>query len=299
MHGFSLPRDFERLDLAGVHPSGTGYYSYVSGEPRNAHLKSDDLLDLHRILVDLDMHAELTSFTQKLQEDAPYVGASSMVTLVLPYLHGAIQLWKSKNSALSIPAPQALSATILGEYIKRYVGMEPPHPNDWTKEAKGCGSCQLDAFLTSPTEVVEIFRMSANRRSHIAMRFGRSSPPGFSLTTQRSGNPQTLVVKKTQKDGQVELREWRSRAAQAKKTIASIASEEDLRAVLGDAFHEIMDLTAVSRSRPKASKKSETTKRKADVLTQTDVQAAKRTKKSRVKDESESDRRSSASAFWS
>ena len=233
------------------------YFPKLPDPHQNSYLQPDDLIGLLRMLLEINRPAEETLFIQRLQEEAACVCLDYMPTLIIPFLHGTLKLLKDKNISLGNVAYQQLFVKVLSDSITRFVNVEPIHPTDWSKQERGCGSCgdcpKLDAFLRCPTQKVEQFKMAEKRRTHIESRLGRyeySASPEFSMTTERNKSPYTLVVTKSRKDGETELREWRKRASEAKKNIATIGSEQDLHGILGDQFDGIVNLGLVTRSGP-------------------------------------------------
>lgn len=243
LNGLHLPREVQKTVPAGISPYIAPQFR-LQGSQVKSLIEPEDLIGLHRILLDLNRSSDVERFTEVLQREAVVVHWNYFASLLIPYLRGAVQLLKGNGINMTSAVYQQIFRIVFYQYIERFVGTEPPHPKDWKKDRKGCRSCadcpKLDAFLSSPTQTVEEFKMVEKRRKHIEYRFpGYPRCIDFALTTQKNNSPFTLRITKILKDGELALREWQTRVQQARKTIASVATEHELRAILGDQYDAI------------------------------------------------------------
>jgi hypothetical protein len=99
----------------------------------------------------------------------------------------------------------------------------------------------LNNFITSPTEKVGWFPVGKGRRQHLHQQLDRARG-SYTHITERSGNPQTLVVTKTRAELDANIRAWETRRAEARNEFSAFGLET-LRELLGDEFQNITGLS--------------------------------------------------------
>ena len=251
---------FHGLDLSGepkeVYPDDLVHYPNLSGiaKPKmhkNVALSYEDLLTTHRLCLDLKIPLNYTMLMGIMLQESSNVGLQYFHTLLLPFLHGVVQQLKERNIELTRDDWRHAIIGILHLYVMRYVWNEPDKPIDWRKDRQGCGKSadcpELGAFLESPTEQIKQFKMIKERRLHLERRLPHTDEKTCDLTatTDRRGQPQTLVITKAHAKYKYDHREWSKRATQAKRKLREVASEEDLEIILGDKFDKIANLKMV------------------------------------------------------
>ncbi|QDS73371.1 hypothetical protein FKW77_007200 [Venturia effusa] len=106
----------------------------------------------------------------------------------------------------------ALAARLFKCLLKRalyeFVQRKPSQPCNWTQKKKGCGSCKdcedFDRFLLDPVATTQRFRTNLERRSHLSSYAGE----WFITETDRRGSPHTLVITKTNREYEHDIKIW-------------------------------------------------------------------------------------------
>lgn len=242
---FFLPRKTEIATGNDVRSAGAESQSVPQTLDRDSFMPTSDLIAFYHLLLDHNMQTELAKFRDKMEFEVAQMGSEYMSSLLFPFMKALVDYAKrtkeeDEHSSATLHIQGALN-TILTAYMKRCVGNEPHKVLHWGKDPIGCGRCKdcpkLDAFLVSCAKEVEHFSVDATRRGHLkdqVQRCGQKS--GISAKDQRHGDKCVLVVTKKEKTGVKAHHKWAARAAKTKQEILSIASEEDLRRILGDDF---------------------------------------------------------------
>jgi hypothetical protein len=103
----------------------------------------------------------------------------------------------------------------------------------------------LDAFLSSPSRESFEFRRVAHERDHLQNRVNKEIRAGsLQVPTIRPGSPRGLLVKKTTKAYDDEVRTWRHKCSKIKQIISSIELSR-LQALLGAGYGNIMSLKPI------------------------------------------------------
>jgi hypothetical protein len=164
--------------------------------------------------------------------------------LFLPFLRSIPAVWREKRIAFTELVCKELFESVLMAYSQRYLGSKPIGAPDWARSRVvcPCKDCEmLNSFIASPTQKVGRFAMGKSRRQHLHMQLDRIGG-SYTHITERVGNPQTLVVTKTNTDFNAKLRDWRKRHAEAQWECEQIGLEV-LRTILGQRFEQIIDLS--------------------------------------------------------
>jgi hypothetical protein len=190
--------------------------------------------------LELGLHNELERACAKLTAEVEISKVDLFGSVYLPLLKDLSAMIRGNESS---PALQSLFQDVLSTYIVRFVKAEPTPPQDWKRRTTNCNcaDCQaLNRYLASPMEKVGRFAMGMKRRQHLESQL--PDKRGFATETVRSGNPQVLVITKTNAIYVHERTMWTERCNVALAHIQSIG-EETLRKLLGDKFDSIWSLS--------------------------------------------------------
>jgi len=209
---------------------------------------SDASVKLPRLFqqaLELCLHDQAKAMLNVIRHTADTYHVNYFKHLFLPFLRGILPVWKEKGIALSDPICRDLYQSVLASYSQRYVGKKPPcSDRDWARIRVPC-SCRdcemLNRFITNPTERVARFPMGKGRRQHIHQQLDMAKGT-YTHITERTGNPQTLVVTKTKTEWESKVRAWETRRAEARNEFGSYGLET-LRELLGDQFQNITGLS--------------------------------------------------------
>lgn len=131
-------------------------------------------------------------------------------------------------------------------YTERFVGIEPARPQDWSRAPAGCGckDCTyLSNWLVDPQQrQIRYDGIAQPPKRHLEGQLGRNQDCHYEH--DRKVRPHGLIITKTQSRWQQEYRDWTSRSKEAVVNIKSIAPEQVLKNLLGDQYHQFLDLTA-------------------------------------------------------
>ena len=136
---------------------------------------------------------------------------------------------------------------VIENYIRRYLGVEPPTPKTMTpvKEGCGCVECEkLDKFLMDPQRETGHFTYKQSIRTHLEKQIGHRLDLGYE--TEIKGSPYTLVVHKNPTEFAAKRRvvEYRKRYDEVRSDIKSLGLSA-LNEMFGTAGEELIDLKSV------------------------------------------------------
>jgi hypothetical protein len=195
----------------------------------------------------LSLKSELDQVIARFSRDGSLASASILETVYLPFLV-VLAKWIEKSKALKFPSFQKLYQNILSSFISQSVTRQPSAPRDWTRRTwgRGCMNCRfLDAFLSNPSRESFEFRRPSDEITHLQNRLGDEIRAGsLQVSADRSGSPHGLLVKKTTKPYDDEVRAWRHKCSKIRQIINSIGFPR-LQAVLGAGYGSIMSLKPI------------------------------------------------------
>ena len=133
---------------------------------------------------------------------------------------------------------------VIENYIRRYLGVEPPRPFAPTlvKHGCGCNECnELDRFILDPLQQTGSFRYKKAIRLHLEQRILRD----VKYTTQR-GSPLTLCITKNAAEYAAKraVADYRKRCDYVRRDLISIGLPA-LNKMLGTAGEELVDFKSV------------------------------------------------------
>jgi hypothetical protein len=185
---------------------------------------------------------EIDRIIVKLTGEMETVDVNFFEAIYLPFLKVLLAKLVETDTAVQDPRIEKLFQHTLVTYLARFVKAEPKSTKDWAQQGVSCNcqDCQrLNAFLISPDQKVGRFALAKNRRAHLHSKLENS---GCKRETDRRGNPQTLVVTKTNSHYKAAHKAWEERCRVARKHLAKL-SPENLRDFLGSMYDPIMSLS--------------------------------------------------------
>ena len=246
--GFSvaLPLDVANRILLDVLPRfasrfTVGYIAYWERQTQQIY----NFVTLFDRSYQLGLLSELHMIVSKLTSDyadSKIIEVEEFDTFLLPLLKG-LATWLSEKNVPPEGSPiQALFQEALPVYIKRFVLEEPRPPTDWARPRASIycrcrDHASFNEFLQDPTREIGRFVMSQWRQNHIQAAVDKTE---FYTDIDRSETKRALIViKNHQKHFLVDHEEWQKRKATAAANIKHLASEADLRALLGDLYESV------------------------------------------------------------
>lgn len=175
---------------------------------------------------------------------------------LLSFLRNCLSSIKVYDPELSKPECRKVYQEVLYSYVKRFVGPEPTE-DDLIRPAVGClqsrfepvwGVChdcpELDHFLLDPEASTHRFRINTERRGHLElyMRGNAGDPSDVSTETIKTTGSHTLVVTKTHQRVAERREQWTKRRDRALEDMQDIASEKELRQLLGEYYDSYMSM---------------------------------------------------------
>ncbi|KAL0259090.1 hypothetical protein SLS55_006595 [Diplodia seriata] len=213
-------------------------------------LDTDALVQLTtHLLADNDTEG-LSTLARNLSSQTSRIDTLDFNAILLPFLHSLASTADPSNDPL-----RTLYATTLSAYRSRHLGPPPPqedenNPTRWVRPrvvcpgpgpgrgaaaSKNCSDCAaLNAFLADPGRRVGEFGVGRQRRRHLHDALGRA---GVDCTheTRRGGNPEVLVVTKTERARERVRSGWEGRRAEFDGWVARLEEAGvDWRVVFGE-----------------------------------------------------------------
>ena len=175
-------------------------HSY-GGRPAGAPLpicpKSSDMIELLEQCSSLGLRNEFNGILGYVMKSSEFSAVGLFSSRWLPFLQEFLCTF---GDDLTQPSSgyRELFHVVINNYIRRYLGEEPPAPTLTTPVRLSCGHCgpcdQLDRFLFDPEKETEYFRYKKPLRDHVE----RQIRGHYKTSTDRRGSPQTLVVTKNE-----------------------------------------------------------------------------------------------------
>ena len=202
----------------------------------------------------------------------------SAVQLLLPLEHIAARPGMIDHTNLLLPVLQSLPSEVVEDptnlqhyqrlfqvvllsYMRNYIKVKPSKPDNWTREKRqsrnnytsydncSCSTCsEFDDFLASPVKSEWRYKAAEPQRKHIDRQL--YSIDCSTSVDKSKGTPFTLVVTKTNKSYEKELRDWQQRCSLAQSSFDSLGHEK-LKAMLAERYGETMEeFSATIAGRP-------------------------------------------------
>lgn len=182
--------------------------------------------------------------TKKMSSEAGQISPKDFTDTIISFLKATLNILRQHRPA-DLTVFEEMYQKCLDNYIRRYVEQEPVQIN-WSRRAVSCPchDCyNLNQFLRSPVDQVGRFPVGKQRRHHLHCELDLYTD--CTHMTERRGNPQTLVVTKTGKTYQQNLRSWQKRVEEAEIILRDLDSDFWFVGLLGEKYPEIMNLRAV------------------------------------------------------
>ena len=196
----------------------------------------------------LHLDEEVDQILARVRGEAAAVGTSAFQVFLLPFLKSLVDVMQRHKIPYTQSRYQVCFQRLLELYVQRYIGAEPPAPQEWAKPRRGCGctDCQeLDRFLVDPNRTVGRFSVAEKRRRHIVSQIGNTCEN----ETERKGLPYTLVVTKNEHTWKEALKAWQQRCDEAARNIQDIGLPA-LKDLLADRYTELTEFTAMRLGAP-------------------------------------------------
>jgi hypothetical protein len=192
-------------------------------------------------IFNLGLLEQAAEFLETMKSNAETSSELYFRPLFLPFLHGMLDVWPAHGISLSDSRCRTLYQSILGTYMRRFVGLKPPNPErNWgrTPVSCPCRDCvPLNAFITDRAKQVGRFAVGKPRRQHLHQQLDMARGT-YKHETERQGNPQTLVVTKTRTEWDAKVRAWNARGTEAMAEFKSY-KQATLCELLGERFEDI------------------------------------------------------------
>ncbi|UZP44729.1 hypothetical protein NXS19_012541 [Fusarium pseudograminearum] len=179
-------------------------------------------------------------FMAKLIKQADKLPVVELSTMWIPFLQCSIEQMGLGSMLLTTPLYQKFFSALVLATLERYLGPEPPRPANWSMAGSkcSCADCErLSAFLAHPTQMSARFPMNKSRRYHLHRNI-EAAGIGCAHVTDRSTNPNTMVVTKTTRPEDVILQQWQERRDQCAAKFGKFKVEH-LMTLLGPNYAKI------------------------------------------------------------
>lgn len=199
------------------------------------------------------------TLASKIIADTPRIPANQLNLLWLPFLRDLASTMISTDTDRDTPIFQQLYTTLLNAYLTTYVRQEPVRDRSLYRRpvSCSCGDCsELNRFLENPREGNGRFPLNEGRRAHLA---GRINAAGIDCThkTEKRGSPYSLVVVKSFRQNEQEIRDWKARQKEAAAQFKKF-EWDDLEVLLGPNYSSIVNMNQI-RLTPVAHRPAPTT----------------------------------------
>ncbi|KAL7628616.1 hypothetical protein AAE478_000131 [Parahypoxylon ruwenzoriense] len=200
--------------------------------------------------LELEEHLEL--LTERFTFQAADISEREFKGLWIPLLQMLFTVLEEHKISLSAPRWMQIYQKMLGVYTTTHVGRKPQKATMVRKPVRcSCVDCsRLNQFLRNPDQQVGRFPMGKGRRQHLHTHLD-AIQADCTHTTERYGNPQTLVVTKVTTQSEAHIAEWWERRLAAENYLEAF-DQEKLRIVLGDQFDRIVSMKELEREDPPA-----------------------------------------------
>jgi hypothetical protein len=175
------------------------------------------------------------NFAMALVAQADKIPGEQFHGLWLPFVRELIPTLERYGVPESTPRYTHVAGAVLDAYVKTYLGDEPSVTSNLRRERVGgcaCSDCRhLNSFLEDESRYVLRFPCNKARRLHLHRMLDYN---GSDCTheTDRSTNPNTLVISKTNHHVATRVAAWKNRKLQVAKQLLNL-NPEKLRLVLG------------------------------------------------------------------
>ena len=188
-------------------------------------------------LLDRDERARAYNFAFKLIESGIVLSRSASLLYadaIVPFLGQLIESIKRRNRALADPLMQELFIKTLVAYRDEYIKAWPQPPNDQRlpRLQCKCDDCRAASAFLDSQNIEWRFKAGQSRRGHVERRL-EGKP--LDCTTDGTGNPHTLIVRKNGNWVEMRRKRWAHRVSDARKAMKTL-HDDDLRNILGEQY---------------------------------------------------------------
>ncbi|MCJ1319407.1 hypothetical protein MMC15_004743 [Xylographa vitiligo] len=211
--------------------------------------KPGDFVDIleqcHSLKLDEFYQDILLQFVHK-SEDIP---VEAFVSIWIPIIRQFLMTTNARfNDILSTHRDnyRHVFSTVLNNYIRRFLGVEPSRPTMSTPVRRGCGCTEcrkVELFLVDSAQQYDTFALKAPIRDHLEKQFGRF----HKYTTVSRGSPCSLVIAKDEAEHKARraAASYKGREEEARKLISSIGLLPALNRLLGTTGNELVEFNSV------------------------------------------------------
>ena len=242
-------------------PEGTMEANLYAGYPEmdrkcNA-MDPKPLAKLIRRCISLDLTAEVEELRAQIDRT---VTATPVIAPLILYLLKFLCAPLDKRLAECKSEVSLFAQSILKLCISKYVGEKPAGEPGWSRRRRGCGcdDCRLlDEFLADPTK--EEFSFGPCTHSKVIhledllpKSWGPRDDTGEMCTVKRDShslNSVSVLIRKTAMDEAQMIKAWTRRSNKVK----SVVEKHSAKAILGDAYDELVDSSVHGRKRKRVS----------------------------------------------
>ncbi|EFX01365.1 hypothetical protein CMQ_6307 [Grosmannia clavigera kw1407] len=214
------------------------------------------LAELYKDLLSLLPISDLAMrLAQRISRAAEQIRPEEFVSLWIPFLQQLVPVLEKSSVPLSTPQYQEVFVALLDAYLKYHVCKEVTDEGRTLQRPTvpcQCGDCaRLNAFLGNSELCVGRFAIGKRRRQHLHNVLD-GARIDCQHVTERLGNPQTLVVRKTSTKHEAARKDWLARKTEAEKLLHSFPNEK-LRTLLGAEYLRIFHMEDILWSEWKVS----------------------------------------------
>ncbi|KAI1390244.1 uncharacterized protein F4822DRAFT_401332 [Hypoxylon trugodes] len=227
---------------------GKGNWRRLEDIPHFEHLTYDSMLGFVSTLIALNLDGHIRLLAEKISTQAENIKGREFKPFWIPLLQGLFPVFEQYRVPLPSPHWTRIYQLLFQAYLSNFV-QKPPSgvPISRQRISCNCKDCiNLNQFLASPAEAIGRFPVDKNRRTHLHDMLDMA---GADCTIQheeeRSGSPQTLVVKKTTSQSDEAMDAWWERRLQAERQLKAF-NQTWLRVVLGDWYDNIMGMSLLN-----------------------------------------------------
>lgn len=243
LDNFGLTADPETIRLrANERPCPNPFSRLPQPQPYVPVIDSETLADLTLILYQDDHSTELISFIDHICTTTARIDARAFDALLLPYLSS---LAINSNAPITEAPLHTLYRTIITNYQTRIIGPQPERTyTTWTRPRVRCtcNDCTpLNTFLSNPHKQTTEIAVGNKRRAHLHQMLGGA---GIDCTheTRRGGNPQVLVVTKTERVYERRMDAWEKRMDEFEGWLDELGKVINLEELLGEVYGQFFEV---------------------------------------------------------
>ncbi len=207
-----------------------------SAAPRRPPVEAQCLNTLVVACMELNLTEETNNLVETIGREARLIDVRDYATMLLPFLQNLKSTAEDRSLSHTDGMFRNLYGSVMSAYLCRYVGKKPGRVTSLSRPPVHC-SCmdcsRLNTFLRHSTHQVERIAVAKARRHHLHKMIDSSRSDCFH-ETDRSTNPNTMVITKRFTAEMKAANEWEKRAKEARDWIAKLGRAELDQLLLDD-----------------------------------------------------------------